>query len=153
MIDSWKPKFDYSFPRPTAEDRASLEAQIGFTVPDAYWSVVADHQCQIPKPNGVPRPDGRPDEQFGYLLHVLQPEALKGTPYFGRGVLVALSNMAEFYPKGIVPFSDDTGGNNLAFDFRSSQEPPIVFVDHEVAGEAGLTQIAPSFAALLDTLQ
>lgn len=153
MISHWKDYLGYAFPAPTAQDRQALEAAVGHRLPDAYWQLAATNQGKIPEPSGVPRPDGRPDEQFGVLLYALPIERMEQTEVFGYGVLVALDNLAALYPAGIVPFSDDTGGNNLAFDFRAGDEPAIVFVDHNVAGERGLTKIAPNFTALLEALR
>lgn len=153
MIERWKNYLDFDFPVPTTEDRRALEVEIGHTLPQSYWSVVSQHQGHIPDPDGVPRPDGRPDERVGVFLYVLSPDKLEDAEVFGYGVSVALGNMADLYPPGIVPFSDDTGGNNLAFDFRTGPDPAIVFVDHNVAGERGLTRVAPNFAALLALLR
>lgn len=50
------------------------------------------------------------------------------------GVLSAVQALAGLCPAGIVPFSDDTGGNVMAFDHRGGAEPAVVFVDHETDG-------------------
>lgn len=153
MITAWTDYLQYDFPTPTEDDRRALETEIGYALPQEYWDVVAEHQGHIPDPDGVPRGDGKPDERVGVLLYVVPTETMEDSEQFGYGVLVALENMASLYPEGIVPFSDDTGGNNLAFDFRTGPDPAIVFVDHNVAGEAGLTTVAPSFTALIEMLR
>lgn len=58
--------------------------------------------------------------------------------------------MMPRYPVGLLPFADDTGGNVWAFDYRDDPaSPSIVFIDHEMDGEAGITAVAPDFASLL----
>ncbi|MFD2388047.1 SMI1/KNR4 family protein [Enterococcus rivorum] len=57
---------------------------------------------------------------------------------------------------GIIPFGRDAGGNLICFDYRSSQNPTIVFWDHEIAGggdlEEAITPICETFTDFLNML-
>lgn len=57
---------------------------------------------------------------------------------------------------GIVPFGRDAGGNLICFDYRSGNEPTVVFWDHEIAGggepERAISFICNSFTEFLNML-
>ncbi|WP_338390700.1 SMI1/KNR4 family protein [Bacillus atrophaeus] len=56
----------------------------------------------------------------------------------------------------IIPFATDAGGNLFCFDYRmSSQEPVIVFWDHEIAyedKESSISYVCDSFTELINKL-
>jgi hypothetical protein len=60
----------------------------------------------------------------------------------------------EFFPKGLIPFSQDGGGNYLCFDYRNSKEnPPIVFWHHAVEENEGIFYLADSFEEFINNLK
>lgn len=60
----------------------------------------------------------------------------------------------EFFPKKLIPFAPDGGGNYICFDYRICQEnPPVVFWHHEVEENEGIFMIANSFDEFLYNLK
>lgn len=154
MITGWSRYLRYTFPVPTLEDRARLEQYIGHKLPEHYWELILEHQGEIPNPAFVILNTGA-TERCGVFLHVFDPMSLTDPSALrvrNYAVFRRYASMRGDYPEDVVPFSDDTAGNYMAFDFRSGGEPSIVFVDHNVQGEAGLTPIAPNFEAFLNML-
>ena len=137
----WESYTAQGVPPPDDRDRARIEAVIGGRLPDTYWALVVAHQGNIPEEGeGDPPP-------IGVLLLANAPDSVEKD---GRGYCVewCWERMRDHYPAGLLPFSDDTGGNVWAFDFRRDPEcPAVVFVDHEIAGEDGITPVAPDIAA------
>ena len=87
---------------------------------------------------------GKEEVAFGILLLVLNAERFQGKE------ASCYNAITGYYPKRIVPFADDTGGNYWTFDFRANAaEPSMVFINHEVAGEEGVTRAADNFAAFM----
>lgn len=153
MILSWVDYLNYDFPAPTNEERDKIEQEIKQTLPTDYWDLVKYHQGHIPKPNQVILQNAKATrEMFGVLLYVVDSSRVTSKLVRGYSLLNAFDCMRNYYPTGIIPFADDTGGNYLAFDFRSSLEGAIVFVNHEIEGEKGLTLVASCFSKLIDSL-
>ena len=60
----------------------------------------------------------------------------------------------EFFPKGLIPFAPDGGGNYICFDYRNCREnPPIVFWHHEVEENEGVFPLADSFDEFINNLK
>ena len=52
------------------------------------------------------------------------------------------------YPAGLLPVADNTDGNLWIFDYRAEPpSPSVVFIDHELDDEEGVTPVAPDFAS------
>ncbi len=133
--------------RPTDGDRARLEGLAGASLPDAYWAVACEHQGQVLAGGRIEVP-GQGLCGFGVLLLVL-PRA-QVDRYGSYLVEACLGGMQPYYPAGLFPFADDTGGNFWALDLRADPaSPTVVFIDHETAGEAGLTRAGDSFDAFM----
>jgi hypothetical protein len=65
-----------------------------------------------------------------------------------------VNNPPEFFPRGLIPFAPDGGGNYLCFDYRNCKEnPPIVFWHHEVEENEGVFLLANSFDEFIDNLK
>ncbi|WP_294327905.1 SMI1/KNR4 family protein [uncultured Sphingomonas sp.] len=129
---------------PDDADRARIEGAVGARLPDDYRELVVAHQGQVLVADPVAVPEqGKVD--FGVLLLALSP-AIAGDDA-SYCIERCQENMRDYYPAGLLPFADDTGGNYWAFDFRQSQDrPAVVFIDHEIEGEEGVTPVAPDFA-------
>jgi hypothetical protein len=154
MITGWSEYLNYKFPVPTADDRRRVEQHIGYKLPDRYWEIAKEHQGEIPIPDSIVLKTGVM-ESCGVFLHVFDPDRLTdpaAAVAASYALVSSLRGMKRYYPRGIVPFSDDTGGNKMAFDFRTPGESSIVFVNHNVGGEDALTFVAPNFTAFLERL-
>lgn len=137
----WEAYTAQDVPPSDDRDRTRIEAAIGGRLPDAYWALVVAHQGNIPEESeGDPPP-------IGVLLLANAPDSVEKDE---RSYCIewCWEAMRDRYPAGLLPFSDDTGGNVWAFDFRRDPErPAVVFIDHEIEGEDGITPVAPDFAA------
>lgn len=53
---------------------------------------------------------------------------------FIKGLLAESINDPDYFPKKLIPFGDDGGGNYMCFDYRnhSGDNPPVVFWNHDV---------------------
>lgn len=140
----WEDYIGENLPAPGDTDRARIERAVGARVPDDYWALVVAHQRQtlVADPIAVPE-QGEVD--FGVLLLALSPVIAGDDASYC--VERCLENLQDYYPAGLLPFADDTGGNYWAFDFRrDSNRPEVVFIDHEIEGEEGVIPVAPDFA-------
>lgn len=137
-MNIWEPYLRVLLPRPTDADRARLEQLAGAPLPDAYWRLVSEHQGEV-LGDEDDEPPGEGGVHFGVLLLALSPETA-GRANSTYCVEACFQYVQDRYPVGLCPFADDTGGNYWAFDFRAdAANPAVVFIDHEVEGENGLT--------------
>ncbi|MGF3025693.1 SMI1/KNR4 family protein [Methylobacterium aquaticum] len=151
MSAEWIDYLDFAFPRPTGDDRRRIEETVGHRLPDAYWHDVETHQGHTRRPDRIVLDNGRP-ERLGVYLYVVQPDRVEDEEARSYDLVSAFEDIRAAYPPGLVPFSDDTGGNRFAFDYRGGGKPGIVFVDHNVEGEAGVTPAAPDYETLIARL-
>lgn len=141
----WEPYLRAALPNPTEEDRTRLEALAGGPLPDRYWEIAIAHQGEALDENLVQDPAF---EAFVLLL-VSSSERLEKADA-SYSIATTASQIMPRYPSGLLPFADDTGGNLWAFDYRTNPaNPSIVFIDHELEGEAAVTAVAADFGALL----
>lgn len=148
----WEPYLSYKLPQVTTEDCKNLERVVGHKLPEAYWEIVKLHQGQCPEPGTFIIPGTGAQEQVGVLLHIFSQSRVPAPRAQMYGVISQYKNMKRLYHPDVVPFSNDTGGNRVAFDFRSGTEPSVVFANHNFAGDYGLSFVAPNFTALLKML-
>ena len=144
-VHMWEPYLRTALPAPKEKDRARLEALAGGPLPPGYWELATAHQGDALDQDLVE------DAAFEslVLLLVLPPERL-GKSEISYSIAFAMEHTMPRYPVGLFPFADDTGGNLWAFDYRANPaNPAIVFIDHELEGEEGVTTVAPDFATLL----
>lgn len=148
---TWRP-YLWDTPRPAPpHEIARAEAALGIHFPADYRRIVAVHQGEVPDPNLFDfTEDGRRTTSvMGPLFHFAADEAGPARSYH---LLASLELRRDWLPPRVIPFSEDSGGNPIAFDFRhSASAPPIVFVDHESGGSA-VWPIAASFSEFLGLL-
>ncbi|MCY9419390.1 SMI1/KNR4 family protein, partial [Bacillus inaquosorum] len=79
-----------------------------------------------------------------------------GDPTRPIDLLSTIDNVKDRLVDKIIPFATDAGGNLFCFDYRmSSQEPVIVFWDHEIAyedKESSISYVCDSFTELINKL-
>jgi len=135
--------------RPTDLDRSRIEGFIQGKFPETYWKLVCEHQGNTLEATLEIHNQGEVD--FGVLLVVNSLD--DGDENHSYCVESCLKNMCGYYPDGILPFADDTGGNYWAFDFRENPDmPTIVFIDHETPGEEGIIHVSDSFDSFMAKL-
>jgi len=144
----WEPYLRAELPAPTDDDRARLESIAGGPLPPDYWELALAHQGEGLDPDLVQYPAF----ESLILLLPLSPERLDKA-LESYSIIAIVRDVMPRYPAGLLPFADDTGGNLWAFDYRDDPaSPSVVFIDHELTGEAGVTAQAPDFAAMLNRI-
>lgn len=147
-MSDWKPYLRNPFPQPFDDDRARLERLAGAALPDAYWRTVVLHQGEV-LDTEFELQGQRGTINFGVLLLALSPQSVE-QERSSYCVEYCFESMRDRYPEGLFPFADDTGGNYWAFDFRTNAtNPAIVFIDHEMLGDEGVTPASDSFTAFM----
>ncbi|MBH5319428.1 SMI1/KNR4 family protein [Paenibacillus sp. GSMTC-2017] len=149
------------------ESIAKVEKKLGVSFPDEYITIVMNYNGSCPTPclyKIYGKETGNAYKKiFGYLI----PYGLQDRPNF----LEEYTVLKKMLPKNVIPFADDPGGDYICFDFRSSDEPKIVYADMEVAvhvdnctrkerlsgevekmQEEALYDVADSFAEFIDNL-
>jgi hypothetical protein len=72
----------------------------------------------------------------------------------GETMQRGVNSPPEFFPKELIPFAPDGGGNYICFDYRNCKEnPPIVFWHHEIEENEGIFHLADSFEEFLNSLK
>lgn len=78
----------------------------------------------------------------------------ESSPSYYSHLVNVYKDPPEFFPKSIVPFSQDGGGNYLCFDYRNCTEnPPIVFWHHAIEENEGIFYLADSFEEFISSLK
>ncbi|MFD1950403.1 SMI1/KNR4 family protein [Sphingomonas arantia] len=141
----WEPYLRTKLPAPTEQDRDRLEAFAGGPLPAGYWALATAHQGEALDEDLVRDPSFPT-----FILLLVAPLDRLEKAERSYAIAFAIDHMMPRYPAGLLPFADDTGGNLFAFDYRADPAAPsIVFIDHELDGEDGITPVAPDFASLL----
>jgi len=149
VIIMWESYLQNIYYAPTDMDRIRLENYIQGKLPDSYWRLACKHQGRILRAfMEIPRHE---KVVFGILLLANSVDSEKEN--YSYCIEYCLNNMQGYYPDGILPFSDDTGGNYFSFDFRgNSDAPSVVFIDHEFQGEGALIHVANNFELFMSSL-
>ncbi len=139
--------------RKVSEERiAFLENEIGIKFPTLFVDLVKEHDGGYPTPSC-----------FKYYNYSLES-------YFGNGVgaflclekneygdlLSTYQDPPEFFPIGLVAFSQDGGGNYVCFDYRKgkdSLDPPVVYWSHESEEGKDVSFLANNFEEFLKILK
>jgi hypothetical protein len=129
------------------------EQALGIAFPKSYCLVAAEHQGMQPQPDRFDFvEDGEQTESvMGPLFHFLDTDDPNDLPDYHIVANYRLKRQA--LPAQVIPFSQDPGGNAIAFDYRKADaEPPVVFVDHEADDDNCVWPIAATFSELLEQL-
>lgn len=147
---TWRPTlWPTNHPADSDEVDAVADA-LGIVFPDDYRALVVSHQGESPEPNLFDYVEhGRATTgAMGVLFHFSPDEA--DPVVAGYHIL---RKRPDWLPGYLLPFSEDPGGNFIAFDFRPDGQPPVVFVDHEADDEDRLVSfVAPSVETLVAML-
>ncbi|MDB9317606.1 SMI1/KNR4 family protein [Nodularia spumigena] len=138
----------------TLSDIERIETALRIHFPNDYRDVVMQHQGEIPQQNLFDFIENNDQTilVMGVLFHFLEDKSESG--FYTYNILENYKNRRHLLPPQVIPFSEDPGGNCIAFDFRKTPDAPtIVFVDHEAVGEANwISYIAANFTEFLSLL-
>ncbi|MGE0911922.1 SMI1/KNR4 family protein [Bacillus atrophaeus] len=137
-----------TFQEATNSQIKELEEKLKIKFPTDYKEFIKDHNgCSPIDKKVVLLQDSR--ESINNLLSI-------GDPTRPIDLLSTIDNVKDRLVDKIIPFATDAGGNLFCFDYRmSSQEPVIVFWDHEIAyedKESSISYVCDSFTELINKL-
>ncbi|ATL40306.1 SMI1/KNR4 family protein [Bacillus velezensis] len=138
-----------TFQEATNSQIEEVEEKLKIKFPTDYREFIKDHNgCSPIDKKVVSFQNSR--ESINNLLSI-------GDPTRPIDLLSTLDNVKDRLVDKIIPFATDAGGNLFCFDYRmSSQEPVIVFWDHEIANEdkeSSISYVCDSFTDLMDKLE
>jgi cell wall assembly regulator SMI1 len=140
------PGFDPSARGASTEDIAAAERLLGVRFPAEYAALLTTHagaygDADFTFPGSAAR------GSIGLWLGL--------SPWDRESIWTTLSTWTAEHemPRTVVPVAADGGGNCLCLDYRSSHDPSVAFWFHELLGEEGLSDVAPSFRAFLGMLR
>jgi|LakMenEpi03Aug12_release.lakeMendotaPanAssembly.Ray.scaffolds.fasta_scaffold30667_3 hypothetical protein len=92
---------------------------------------------------------------FDYRSYNDDPSVISWHRVIGENeILDHIQNPSEFFPKGLIPFAPDGGGNYVCFDYRHCKEnPPIVFWHHGFEEGKDVFYLADSFEEFISGLK
>ena len=143
-------KLEYHDPYPPLNcDPKMLLEGFPFTLPSNYLEILKEHD------------GGFLDYDFDYY-----DNNFKEYMSAGIGVLFGLDHKYNivkkhntrpyFFPKGLVAFGENGGGDYSCFDYRMeprSKNPPIVFWSHDAEEEKAISFVAKNFKEFLSILK
>ncbi|MCY9407703.1 SMI1/KNR4 family protein [Bacillus inaquosorum] len=137
-----------TFQEATNSQIKEVEEKLKIKFPTDYKEFIKDHNgCSPIDKKVVLFQDSR--ESINNLLSI-------GDPTRPIDLLSTIDNVKDRFVDKIIPFATDAGGNLFCFDYRmSSQEPVIVFWDHEIAyedKESSISYVCDSFTELINKL-
>ncbi|ERH56121.1 SMI1/KNR4 family protein [Bacillus sp. EKM208B] len=138
-----------TFQEATNSQIEEVEEKLKIKFPTDYRDFIKDHNgCSPIDKKVVLFQNSR--ESINNLLSI-------GDPTRPIDLLSTIDNVKDRLVDKIIPFATDAGGNLFCFDYRmSSQEPAIVFWDHEIAYEdkkSSISYVCDSFTDLMDKLE
>ena len=128
------------------------ELILGYVLPSSYRSLVQQWPSGHPDRSDFPVQGGGRRGSWISCVGVL----LSLDPRHTDNVFECLKNLAidDQLPDGLLPVSDDGGGDLICLDYRhNSSAPEVVYWAHELSGEEAVVPIAPSFDAFLELLE
>ncbi|WP_102422782.1 MULTISPECIES: SMI1/KNR4 family protein [Bacillus amyloliquefaciens group] len=138
-----------TFQEATNSQIEEVEEKLKIKFPTDYRDFIKDHNgCSPIDKKVVLFQNSR--ESINNLLSI-------GDPTRPIDLLSTIDNVKDRLVDKIIPFATDAGGNLFCFDYRmSSQEPAIVFWDHEIAyedKESSISYVCDSFTELMNKLE
>ena len=122
-----------------------------FTLPKSYLKILKEHD------------GGFLDYDFDYYDNNFKEHMSAGIGViFGLGnnenenIVLEYNTRPYFFPKGLVAFGENGGGDYSCFDYRMeprSKNPPIVFWSHDAEEEKAISFVAKNFKEFLSILK
>lgn len=130
----------------TNQEISQVEENLDIKFPKDYLEIVMNNDGGYPSPNDFLLNNRL--EMFNNLISFKISDS--------SNILETMEAVSDRLIEGIIPFGDDPGGNLICFDYRSSDNPTVVFWDHEIAGsgelEKAISFICDNFTDFLDML-
>ncbi|MBW9154791.1 SMI1/KNR4 family protein [Clostridium estertheticum] len=108
-------------------------------------------ECIMKNDGGYPRPNrfnlNGNEEVFNNLLSFDEEDS--------SNIMEAYNDVKDRLIRKVIPFAEDPFGNLICFDYRDSEQPIIVFWEHEKAfndKESAMSYLCDSFTDLLSML-
>lgn len=136
MLIKWK----YSVNINRVQIEATL-SQLGVMLPKDFIDVVAQHNSGSPEPHCFKLDNGE-EKVMSYLLSFDLAEK--------RNIVSVARKMKEILPLNVIPIADDPFGNFIAYEFDESNNPYLVYWNHE---NLKLFKIKATFTELLESLK
>ena len=145
-------KLEYAFPNPPLKESSKdILKNFPFKLPHKYLEILKEHD------------GGNLSYDFKYYNRSMKD-------YFGSGIgaLFGLScekeynlincydDPPEFFPKNLVPFGENGGGDDVCFDYRDNpktDDPPVVHWFHEAVESESVSFVAENFEEFLSLLK
>lgn len=73
-----------------------------------------------------------------------------------ENLIYRYKDLPDFFPKGLVPFGENGGGNFICFDYRKvtkGNNPPIVYWIHEYEDGKNISSLANNFKEFIEMLK
>ena len=74
----------------------------------------------------------------------------------GDNLIVRYKKLPDFFPRNLVPFGENGGGNFICFDYRydsTTDNPPVVYWIHDAEKEKEICTLAKDFEEFLSILR
>ncbi len=128
-----------------------IESSTGIKLPDSYVSLIKECDGGTVLKDNFNYYDIYFNKKFtsgvGRLLKLNESE--------GVNFLKLYNEPPEFFPKGLIAFSDVGCGDFICFDYREEENtsnPPIVYWNHEAEEGKDVSFIAKNFEEFIDML-
>ncbi|WP_283750954.1 SMI1/KNR4 family protein [Bacillus cereus] len=134
--------------KPLEDEKAVVrfENMLEIVLPDDYKLCITNYDAGRPRPNVFDTAQ-RKELVAKALLSFDQSNV--------ENIWDTFENIKNQLPKRIVPFMSDQFGNYVCFDYRNSNEPTVVFWDHELSHQnitEEIIYIANSFSEFVEGL-
>lgn len=143
---SSKITWDFSKGKLSTQEINQVEHQLKIKFPKDYLEIVINNDGGYPSPN-----DFLLNNRLEMINNLISFKISDSS-----NILGTMEAVSDRLIEGIIPFGDDPGGNLICFDYRSSDNPTVVFWDHEIAGggelEKAISFICDNFTDFLDML-
>ena len=126
--------------RPAIEhDVMHFEMGLAAVLPDDYRAFLLRFNGGSPEPSGF---RGGAEVLSGFFGFCQKHHCLLCNYYVHRQIL----------PQGVIPIGDDPAGNLICLSVSKQTIGRVYFWDHEVGDASGLSDLAESFTAFLESL-
>ena len=128
-----------------------IENHIAVSFPENFKTLISEYDGESPNQECLDFYDTNNNKNISTSAHFLSFKER----WYGS-LLSTYQNPPEFFPKGLIAFAEDGGGNLICFDYRKGKDnanPPIVFWNHEADIGKDISFIADSFDEFLSMLK
>lgn len=121
---------------------SNIETAFGVKFPNDYVEIIMKNDGGYPKPNRF-NVNGN-EEVFNNLLSLNEEDS--------SNLIDTYNDVEDRLVEKVIPFAEDPFGNLICFDYRTNNQPIIVFWEHEKVfndKESVMSYLCDSFTELL----